>query len=164
MKVAPGNADVSRSGDFRCHRCFDATPRDALRVGQLAQPSRFHLRHFDDFSLGVVGGPLAYLFAVFKIPRPHLGTVFPEPLLKFGHHVIDGKAPGLDGSVLVTVDAFLDRGILANIPGQPWKKCRSPDSGKAMSAFCSRGNEQSPEFLVGRPVKKSSLTEPFYRP
>ena len=124
MKVVPGNADVSRSGDFRCHRCFDATPRDSLRVGQLAQPSRFHLRHFDDFSLGVAGGPLAYLFAVFKIPRPHLGTVFPEPLSISGQHVIDGMAP--DGSVLVTVDAFLDQGILANIPGQPWKKMSQP--------------------------------------
>ena len=117
MKVAPGNADVSRSGDFRCHRCFDATPRDALRVGQLAQPSRFHLRHFDDFSLGVVDGPLGYLFAVFKIPRPHLGTVFPEPLSISGQHVIDGMAPGLDGSFLVTFDAFLDQGILARMVG-----------------------------------------------
>ena len=95
---------------------------------------------------------------------PHLGTVFPEPLSISGQHVIDGMAPGLDGSVLVTVDAFLDQGILANIPGQLRKKCRGPDSGKAMNAFCSRGNEQSPEFLAGRPVKKSSLTQPFYRP
>jgi hypothetical protein len=93
MKVAPGNADVSPSGDFRRRRCFDATPRDSRRVGQVAQPLRLHLRHLDDFSLGVAGGPPAYLFAVFKIPRPHLGTVFPEPLPKSGQRVIDGMAP-----------------------------------------------------------------------
>jgi hypothetical protein len=58
MKVARGNVVVSRSGDFQYRRCFDATLY-TLRVGQIAQPSRFHLRHFDDFSLGVVGDPLA---------------------------------------------------------------------------------------------------------
>jgi hypothetical protein len=61
MKVARGNVDVSLSGDFQCRRCFDATPR----IGQVAQPLRFHLRHFDNFSLGVVGGPLdAFLHQV----------------------------------------------------------------------------------------------------
>jgi hypothetical protein len=54
MKVARGNVDVSLSGDFQYRRCFDATPRDTLRLGQVAQPLKFHLRHFDDFSLGVV--------------------------------------------------------------------------------------------------------------
>jgi hypothetical protein len=106
MKVARGNVDVSLSGDFQYRRCFDATPRYTLRVGLIAQPLKFHLRHFDDFSLGVAGGPLAYLFAVFKMPRPHLGTVFPEPLPISGRHVVDGMTPGLDGSVVVTVDAL----------------------------------------------------------
>jgi hypothetical protein len=162
MKVAPGNADVSPSGDFRRRRCFDATPRDSRRVGQVAQPLRLHLRHLDDFSLAsqMVHPPTCLPFS--KYPD----RILVPSLLNHSQNPVSASSTvrPLDGSVLVTVDAFLHQGLVANIPSQPWKKCRSPDSGKAMSAFCSRGNEQSPEFLAGRPVKKSSLTQPFYRP
>jgi len=76
-------------------------------------------------------------------------------------HVINGMTPRLAGSVPVTVDAFIKSQHAW--PTMEEMLC-GPDSGKAMNAFCSRENEQSPEFLAGRPVKKSSLTQPFYRP
>jgi hypothetical protein len=90
--------------------------RRAIRCasGRSLNPSRFHRRDFDDFPLGVVGGPFACLFAIVKMPRPHFSAVFPEPLPISGQHVIDGMTLGLDGSVLVTVDAFLYEVLLAN--------------------------------------------------
>jgi hypothetical protein len=158
MKVAPGNVDVFR-------RCFEAT----LRVGQLAQPLRFHLGHFDDFSLGIVGDPLAYLLAVFKKTPDRI--LVPSFLNHSQYPVsmpstvclLDLMAP-----ILVTVDAFLHRVLLAN---NIWptietieEKCLSARTRESQERVLFTGNEQSPEFLAGRPVKKTSLTQPFYRP
>jgi hypothetical protein len=66
-----------------------------------------HFRHFDDFSLGVVSGPLAHLLSILKIPRPHFGAVLPEPLPISSQHVVDGMTLRPDASVLMAVNSLL---------------------------------------------------------
>jgi hypothetical protein len=82
----------------------------------------------------------------------------PRESPRFGH-VIDGMPPGLDGSVLVTVDAFLHQHTWPTTEEMSRAGLR-----ESHERVLFTGNEQSPEFLAGRPVKKSSLTQPFYRP
>jgi hypothetical protein len=72
---------------------------------------RFHLRDFGDLSLGVIGRPFTCLLAVLKISGSHFAAVLSEPLPISCEHVINDVTPGLDASVLMTVDALFHASV-----------------------------------------------------
>ena len=77
---------------------------------------RFHFRDFDNLSLGVIGRPFTHLLAITKIARTHFGAVLSEPLqypVSTSSMTWNDVAPGLDASVLMTVDALIHADVLS---------------------------------------------------